>query len=193
MNQETYTQTAPNSTQIRTQNNNFYSYNYFKPLKNFKETIRANKSFVIEKNILILCIFIYFGLSIILSSFIFDFLHLYDQDFKNTRALSIFLSFYGLSFLIYLVWIISLFFKLEITINENGLIIDKKENIEYKNIRSFLMEKNLFSYSFFIYEIDKIEPIFKFKVYSIHEALAIEELLKSKLITKEKNENRSKE
>lgn len=44
MNQETYTQTAPNSTQIRTQNNNFYSYNTFnKPLKNFKEQIPVIK------------------------------------------------------------------------------------------------------------------------------------------------------
>lgn len=181
MSQETYTQTAPNSTQIRTQNNNFYSYNTFKPLKDFKGTIKANKYFVIEKKILIFCIFIYFGLSIFLSIFLFDFLHLYDQNLKNTRALSIFLSFFGTSFLIYLVWIISLFFMLEISINENGLIIDKKDNLEYKNIRSFLMEKSPFSYSFFIYEIDKIEPIFKFKVDSIHEALAIEELLKSKL------------
>lgn len=174
MSQETYTQTAPNSTQIRTQNNNFYSYNSFKPLKDFKGTIKAYKSFVIEKEKQLIAFIIFLSVG--------SFLATLFPDSKDYKILSLFISFCSLSLLIFLILVISLFFsKLEIEIDENYLSIDKNNNLEYKNIRSFLMEKNLFSYSFFIYEIDKIEPIFKFKVSSIHEALAIEELLKSKL------------
>ena len=45
----------------------------------------------------------------------------------------------------------------------------------------FLKQKSIFGYQFFIYEKTKIEPKFGFTFFSIHKAIAIEELLKSKI------------
>ena len=61
---------------------------------------------------------------------------------------------------------------------KNGV---KKEDIYFKDIRSFLKQKSIFGYQFFIYEKTKIEPKFGFTFFSIHKAIAIEELLKSKI------------
>ena len=67
--------------------------------------------------------------------------------------------------------------------HENG----KKEEIYFINIRSFLKEKFIFSYQFFIYEDDELEPKIKFSTTSIHTAIAIEELLKFKINEATKN------
>ena len=44
-----------------------------------------------------------------------------------------------------------------------------------------------FSYQFFIYEDDELEPKIKFSTTSIHTAIAIEELLKFKINEATKN------
>ena len=59
--------------------------------------------------------------------------------------------------------------------------IEELEDIYFKDIRSFLKQKSIFGYQFFIYEKTKIEPKFGFTFFSIHKAIAIEELLKSKI------------
>ncbi|MCG3671929.1 hypothetical protein [Aliarcobacter butzleri] len=67
---------------------------------------------------------------------------------------------------------------------------NKQEEIYFKDIHSFLKEKDLLGYQFFIYTKDKIEPKFGFAFFSIHEAIAIEELLKHEIdeaIKKEKS------
>ena len=74
--------------------------------------------------------------------------------------------------------------NLKLILYNNKLILEhengKKEEIYFINIRSFLKEKFIFSYQFFIYEDDELEPKIKFSTTSIHTAIAIEELLKFK-------------
>ena len=56
--------------------------------------------------------------------------------------------------------------------------------IEYKDIRGYLIEKNFLDLgaNFFIYKINELNPSMKFQVVSVHQIIAIEELLKNKLI-----------
>ncbi|AXX84657.1 MULTISPECIES: hypothetical protein [Aliarcobacter] len=178
MNQETYTQTAPNSTQIRTQNNNYYSYNTFnKSLKNFKEQIPVIKIYFINKENLI-------NHTALLISFLL--LIAYFYTFLGS-ILTIFITIIS-SFIYYL-----LYKKAKnnnsgyLEIKDKSIIVnfDKKcENIELKftEIRSFLLEKTMYGYQFFIYLEDAIKPKTQFKTTDIHTALAIEELLKYKIM-----------
>ena len=76
--------------------------------------------------------------------------------------------------------------KANLIIEDGKLVLEqangvKKEDIYFKDIRSFLKQKSIFGYQFFIYEKTKIEPKFGFTFFSIHKAIAIEELLKSKI------------
>jgi hypothetical protein len=56
--------------------------------------------------------------------------------------------------------------------------------IEYKYIRGYLIEKNFLDLgaNFFIYKINELNPSMTFQVVSVHQIIAIEELLKNKLI-----------
>ena len=56
--------------------------------------------------------------------------------------------------------------------------------IEYKYIRGYLIEKNFLNLgaNFFIYKINELNPSMTFQVVSVHQIIAIEELLKNKLI-----------
>ncbi|MDD3264169.1 MAG: hypothetical protein PHT94_04730 [Candidatus Nanoarchaeia archaeon] len=58
--------------------------------------------------------------------------------------------------------------------------------IEYKDIRGYLIEKNFLDLgaNFFIYKINELNPSMTFQVVSVHQIIAIEELLKNKLIEK---------
>lgn len=93
------------------------------------------------------------------------------------------------SFLIYFLFLIYFSDKkwsVNLVIKDDKLILEeisgeKKDEIDFKDIRSFLKQKSLFGYQFFIYEKTKIEPKFGFAFFSIHKAVAIEELLKSKI------------
>ena len=62
--------------------------------------------------------------------------------------------------------------------------------IEYKYIRGYLIEKNFLNLgaNFFIYKINELNPSMKFQVVSVHQIIAIEELLKNKLIETKYNE-----
>lgn len=62
--------------------------------------------------------------------------------------------------------------------------------IEYKYIRGYLIEKNFLDLgaNFFIYKINEINPSMTFQVVSVHQIIAIEELLKNKLIETKYNE-----
>ena len=61
---------------------------------------------------------------------------------------------------------------------------------EYKDIRGYLIEKNFLDLgaNFFIYKINELNPSMKFQVVSVHQIIAIEELLKNKLIETKYNE-----
>ena len=62
--------------------------------------------------------------------------------------------------------------------------------IEYKYIRGYLIEKNFLNLgaNFFIYKINELNPSMTFQVVSVHQIIAIEELLKNKLIETKYNE-----
>ncbi|MCG3681011.1 hypothetical protein [Aliarcobacter butzleri] len=76
--------------------------------------------------------------------------------------------------------------KLKIENDKLTLFLKLKKElkiIEYKDIRGYLIEKNFLDLgaSFFIYKIDEINPFIRFNVTSIHEMIAIEELLKHQI------------
>ena len=73
------------------------------------------------------------------------------------------------------------------------LSVERKKElilIEYKYIRGYLIEKNFLDLgaNFFIYKINELNPSMKFQVVSVHQIIAIEELLKNKLIETKYNE-----
>lgn len=61
-------------------------------------------------------------------------------------------------------------------ISSNGLNFDN-QNLEFNKIRSVLTLKDLKGWSIYIYNNTQIEPIFDFNVKSIHEMLALRELI----------------
>ena len=73
------------------------------------------------------------------------------------------------------------------------LSVERKKElilIEYKDIRGYLIEKKFLDLgaNFFIYKINELNPSMKFQVVSVHQIIAIEELLKNKLIETKYNE-----
>ena len=73
------------------------------------------------------------------------------------------------------------------------LSVERKKElilIEYKDIRGYLIEKHFLDLgaNFFIYKINELNPSIKFQVVSVHQIIAIEELLKNKLIETKYNE-----
>lgn len=73
------------------------------------------------------------------------------------------------------------------------LSVERKKElilIEYKDIRGYLIEKNFLDLgaNFFIYKINELNPSMTFQVVSVHQIIAIEELLKNKLIETKYNE-----
>jgi hypothetical protein len=188
-----YTQTGTNSQQIGTQNNIFNSYKTFKPLINHKKEINIRKQITDNQNIF------FYGLT----SYVFIIVGLYffSKEFSSLFQINIF-SFNIFSELL-IDWSILIsiliisFFILSIIIRQGKLKIEEnkifikfgknEEEIEYENIRSILKQKTIAGYAIFICKIDELEPYIQFNVDSIHVALAIEELIISK-ISKIENE-----
>lgn len=156
--------------------NNFYSHNTFnKPLKNYKETIEVSSKSVFDKNSfyskwLFICL-------VLCGALVVSFLISKDLYLPSIIFI-IFIVF--LCYKLYKYGLISNKDNSKLILEDSKLILNSEE-IDFINIRSFLMEKNIFSYQFFIYEIDKIEPKIKFSTISIHTAIAIEELLKYRI------------
>lgn len=164
------------SHNIGQQNINF-NYNTFKIPLESKEKISAKFVFLTLKEKYLTYFFMIF---LILSAIFL----IYTK--------SIFWSLISIfSFLIYFLFLIYFSDKkwsVNLVIKDDKLILEeisgeKKDEIDFKDIRSFLKQKSLFGYQFFIYEKTKIEPKFGFAFFSIHKAVAIEELLKSKIET----------
>ncbi len=160
-------------TQIQNQNN--YSLNTFnKPLE-YKEKIPTRFIFLTLKEK-------YLAYSLMIIPILLFAFWIYTNDI-----------FYGIAFICsMLVYFICLIYfsikkwKANLIIEDDKLVLEqangvKKEDIYFKDIRSFLKQKSIFGYQFFIYEKTKIEPKFGFTFFSIHKAIAIEELLKSKI------------
>ena len=85
------------------------------------------------------------------------------------------------SFLIYFLFLIYFSDKkwsVNLVIKDDKLILEeisgeKKDEIDFKDIRSFLKQKSLFGYQFFIYEKTKIEPKFGFAFFPFTKLLQL--------------------
>lgn len=172
---------------IQNQNNIFNSYKTFKPLTNYEKEIKIRKQIADNQNIF------FYGLTSYV--FIIVSLYLFSKEFSNLFQINIF-SFNIFSELL-IDWSILIsiliisFFILSIIIRQGKLKIEEnkifikfgknEEEIEYENIRSILKQKTIAGYAIFICKIDELEPYIQFNVDSIHVALAIEELIISKI------------
>lgn len=76
----------------------------------------------------------------------------------------------------------------ELTISAEGLNLNN-QNLEFNKIRSVLTLKDLKGWSIYIYGNTQIEPIFDFNVKSIHDVIAIKELIVVKLNEENMNSN----
>ena len=180
---------------VNTQIQNNYSLNTFnKPIINYKKPIDVKSKTILDKNsfysIWLIRIIFAFNLIVVLP------LIYYFTTNNKDLAISLIFTLY----LIFIFYIGYKFFRyflnfnsdnLKLILDNNKLILEhdngKKEEIYFINIRSFLKEKFIFSYQFFIYEDDELEPKIKFSTTSIHTAIAIEELLKFKINEATKN------
>ena len=164
---------------IQNQNNIFNSYKTFKPLINHKKEINIRKQILDNQN-MIFYIFALFIFSIGILKF-FDLKILgYKLDEEMFIYLSIFIIYILISFFVFLIITSKGYLKIE----ENSICINfkkYKKEIEYENVRSILKQKTIVGYAIFICKIDELEPYIQFNVNSIHVALAIEELIISKI------------
>ncbi len=164
---------------ILNQNNIFNSYKTFKPLVNHKKEINIRKQILDNQN-MIFYIFALFIFSIGILKF-FDLKILgYKLDEEMFIYLSIFIIYILISFFVFLIITSKGYLKIE----ENSICINfkkYKKEIEYENVRSILKQKTIVGYAIFICKIDELEPYIQFNVNSIHVALAIEELIISKI------------
>ena len=180
---------------VNTQIQNNYSLNTFnKPIKNYKKPIDVKSKTIFDKNSFysILCIKMIFAFNLIVVLPLIYYFLTNDKDITLTSI--------SIIYLIFIFYIGYKFFRyflnfnsdnLKLILDNNKLILvhenGKEEEIYFINIRSFLKEKFIFSYQFFIYEDDELEPKIKFSTTSIHTAIAIEELLKFKINEATKN------
>lgn len=164
---------------IQNQNNIFNSYKTFKPLINHKKEINIRKQILDNQNM----IFYIFALFIFLIGILkfFDLKILgYKLDEEMFIYLSIFIIYILISFFVFLIITSKGYLKIE----ENSICINfkkYKKEIEYENVRSILKQKTIVGYAIFICKINELEPYIQFNVDSIHVALAIEELIISKI------------
>ena len=164
---------------IQNQNNIFNSYKTFKPLVNHKKEINIRKQILDNQN-MIFYIFALFIFSIGILKF-FDLKILgYKLDEEMFIYLSIFIIYILISFFVFLIITSKGYLKIE----ENSICINfkkYKKEIEYENVRSILKQKTIVGYAIFICKIDELEPYIQFNINSVHVALAIEELIISKI------------
>ena len=165
------------------------TYSTFKkPIINYKEAIDVKSKTILDKNSfysrLFITIIFAFNLIVVLPLIYYFFTNNKDIAISLIFALYLILIFYiGYKFFRYFLNFNS--DNLKLILENDKLILEhengKKEEIYFINIRSFLKEKFIFNYQFFIYQEDEIEPKIKFSITTIHTAIAIEELLQFKI------------
>ncbi|MDN5070449.1 hypothetical protein O8C76_05325 [Aliarcobacter butzleri] len=191
--------------------NNNYSLNTFnKPLKNYNEPIKVKSKSIIYKTSFYSEWFakflFYFGIAITLFNLpyllqiLFSiFNYSFIENEIELKKLSLIL--FTISFYIFIFYLAYNLFKYqyiydrdysELKIENDKLILNNKE-IRFLEIRSFLKEKFMFNYQFFIFEETKKEATIKFSTNETDTAIAIEELLKHQINEAIKKENSKKE
>ena len=170
---------------IQNQNNIFNSYTTFKPLKiEDSAKIEIRKQFLDNQNMR------FYGFSFLV--FLMSILYLFDLkilgfklDFQNFIILVSYIIFLLISFFTFSI----ILNKCELKIEKNKILIKFRKNqkeIEYSEIRSILKQTTITGYVLYISKENSIQPYLQFNVDSIHTALAIEQLIVSK-ITEIKN------
>ncbi|MDN5104136.1 hypothetical protein O8C79_02360 [Aliarcobacter butzleri] len=181
-------------------NNNYFSIPC-KALKNYDKDISVQSGIFTnqKKKLLIALIFA------LLFLFIGWFLSYYKTETGEIRIYSFILHSMVVSIFFTLVYFLIFSFVyyinraiLKIENDKLTLFLELKKElkiIEYKDIRGYLIEKNFLNLgaNFFIYKIDEINPFIRFNVTSIHEMIAIEELLKHQMNETIKKENNKEE
>ena len=170
---------------IQNQNNIFNSYTTFKPLKiEDSAKIEIRKQFLDNQNMR------FYGFSFLV--FLMSILYLFDLKILGFK-----LDFQNFIILVsYIIFLLIAFFTFSIILNKGELKIEKnkilikfrknQKEIEYSEIRSILKQTTITGYVLYISKENSIQPYLQFNVDSIHTALAIEQLIVSK-ITEIKN------
>lgn len=166
------------------QQNNYFSQNIIKPLKEYKEKIaiknisfiQRQKDFIFFMMLFVLCFTL--GNQVIFNLDIGQFFML---------LFSILISF-GLLFFLYNMS--NKKYEAYILIENERLIFkdlekNKDIDVKYEDIRTILRSRYFtifgFEYIFYIYVENQINPYIKFSDSSIHNIIAIEELIKNKI------------
>ncbi|MFX4237545.1 hypothetical protein ACOL20_04400 [Aliarcobacter butzleri] len=179
-------------------NNNYFSIPS-KALKNYDKEILVHKiHFTRQVRITLFLIFF----SIFLCSILFFLFPYFISVAEDGKKIINFNKFLITAFMLLIICfafyvLISVAYTeyntLKLKIENDKLILSSKRNepkiLEYENIRSFRLEKNIlgFDTNFFIYKVNEIEPYMSFKIISIHTLIAIEELLKHQINESIKN------
>ncbi|MDN5047785.1 hypothetical protein O8C97_08005 [Aliarcobacter butzleri] len=190
--QNTFTQTGIKSTQIQNQYNN-YSLNTFNyPPKEFpKNGIQTRFIFHSLREKITFSVFLIIPILIVAIAIL-------KLDANYLKWSMLYIVFFIIYF-IFLVYFSIKKYKAILKIENDKLILNsikdesKNKEIQLKDIHSFLKEKDLLGYQFFIYAKDEINPKFGFAFFSIHETIAVEELLKYQINEVIKKENSKKE
>ena len=180
---------------IETQNNYYIQFK-FKPLKindliEF-DVIQAKSSNYLFLVSLVAALFV---TPLVVSYSMLYFSVHFAFEYANNYWLYYFLN---LTILLLLAWIVIFTIfqkkskKMKLQLFEDRIVCDNS-HLEYKNIRSFVKLINFNftkSYTFYVYEVDKIEPALQFDIQfglndnkhkALHYALAVEELLKDRI------------
>jgi len=160
---------------------NFYSQQIFKPLKvNNKIEIEVYKN--IFHNFLFYS-FITFISTIMFVCFIAVVIGGFENIFNFVNSI---IYLYVILMFIYFIIFFLLKYKYNkrLIITKDSITLKEKEtitNISYVDIRSIVKKRNIFSYSLYIYKINKIDAYLEFDIDSMHKVNAIYELISNKI------------
>lgn len=176
--------------------NNTYLSIPSKSLKDYDKDIFVQSGILAKQTKKALAIFV-FSLYLILVSSLFSAFKTEIGEIELKYFIFYVYLFIMISLIFFSIIYLFVYYKnraiLKIENDKLTLSVERKKElilIEYKDIRGYLIEKNFLDLgaNFFIYKINELNPSMKFQVVSVHQIIAIEELLKNKLIETKYNE-----
>lgn len=170
--------------------NNTYLSIPSKSLKDYDKDIFVQSGILAKQTKKALAIFV-FSLYLILVSSLFSAFKTEISEIELKYFIFYVYLFIMISLIFFSIIYLFVYYKnraiLKIENDKLTLSLERKKElilIEYKYIRGYLIEKNFLDLgaNFFIYKINELNPSMTFQVVSVHQIIAIEELLKNKLI-----------
>ena len=170
--------------------NNTYLSIPSKSLKDYDKDIFVQSGILAKQTKKALAIFV-FSLYLILVSSLFSAFKTEISEIELKYFIFYVYLFIMISLIFFSIIYLFVYYKnraiLKIENDKLTLSVERKKElilIEYKYIRGYLIEKNFLNLgaNFFIYKINELNPSMTFQVVSVHQIIAIEELLKNKLI-----------